>query len=68
MLNIILQALFQSAQHLSERREGSGSGSVCPNEGFFTEESADPYPHQHVTDPQHWPHLKCPVPRVAVRY
>jgi hypothetical protein len=33
-----LHALFQSAQHLSERREGSGSGSVCPNEGFFTEE------------------------------
>ncbi len=28
MLNFILQALFQSAQHLYEKREGSGSGPV----------------------------------------
>jgi hypothetical protein len=28
--NFILQALFQSAQHLNENREGSGSGSGSP--------------------------------------
>ena len=27
MLKFILQALFQSAQHLNEKREGSGSGA-----------------------------------------
>ncbi len=28
LLNLILQALFQSGQHLYEKREGSGAGSV----------------------------------------
>jgi hypothetical protein len=38
MLRFILQALFQSAQHLYEKREGSRSG-------------ADPDPYLQLTDP-----------------
>jgi hypothetical protein len=42
--NFILQALFQSAQHLYEKREGSGSGFGKPKKHADSEDS----------DPQHW--------------
>ncbi len=46
MLNFILQALFQSAQHLYEKREGSGSITLTNGSG-----SGRPNP---APDPQHW--------------
>jgi hypothetical protein len=49
--NFILQTLFQSAQHLYEKREGSGSGSIP-----LTNRSRSGRPKKHADpdpDPQH---------------
>jgi hypothetical protein len=52
-LFIYWQALFQSTQHLYEKREGSGSGSISLTNGSGSireaKKHADPDP-----DPQHW--------------
>jgi hypothetical protein len=42
VLNLYLQALFQSAQHTYHKREGSGAGSV-PHRIRESQKSADPY-------------------------
>jgi hypothetical protein len=53
--NFILQALFQSTQHIYEKREGSGSVSLTNGYGSYSERpkkhvDPDPVP---VPDPQH---------------
>jgi hypothetical protein len=48
--NFILQALFQSAQQIYEKREGSGSPPLT-NKAQKHADPADPDP---VPDPQHW--------------
>jgi hypothetical protein len=41
-LNLILHALFQSAQHLNEEREGSGSIPLTNGSGSGRPKNADP--------------------------
>ncbi len=46
-----MQALFQSAQHIYEKREGSGVGS---GSATLTNGSGSGRPKTPVPDPQHW--------------